>query len=68
MACSVGAGGALEHVSASFGSVWDTTLSLITAMTGSYDLTIFDGSRLVVLSTLVYLLYIFATFLVSKTF
>jgi len=52
--------GRLSAMHDNFGSCWYTVLSVFSAMTGNYDLSLFQGSSLYVLATLLYLSYIIA--------
>lgn len=45
---------------AAFGTVYGTFLSLFSAMTGNYDLTLFDGVSFSALPTLLYVVYVIA--------
>jgi hypothetical protein len=47
-----------SSLACAFGTVGQTLLSLFSAMTGGYDLTLFQGSTLVIPATAIYLGYV----------
>jgi len=51
---------ALDTMKASFGTMWLTLMSLFSAMTGNYDLSLFQGSSFYGVLTVLYILYILA--------
>jgi hypothetical protein len=63
---SASASAALDE--SAFGSMYGTFLSLFSAMTGNYDLTLFEGTHLATLSTVLYIVYVIAQVYISYTY
>jgi hypothetical protein len=67
-AASPGVEAAAALDEAAFGSLYGTFLSLFSAMTGNYDLTLFEGTALSTLSTALLVVYVIAQVCTFATF